>query len=201
MRDLRVRFPRPCDERWEAMTPAGCALVCGRCDKAVHDLTLHTFDEADALLRANPDACVRARIDSNGMVALKPGRRGNAKRIVIAAAATTSLLAAGAPALARPDRPNGVIAGNVLNPWYRTHVTATGTDGRTYRRRVDPNNGRFRIRHLPAGTYSLTFVPDCGESWTVENVVVGSGETMVPNLGHENGCIVIGLLEIEDGRG
>ena len=201
MRDLRVRFPRPCGEQWEKMVPAGCARVCERCDKPVHDLSLHTLDEAEALLRLNPDTCVRARIGGDGTVALKPGGRGDARRMVIAAAATIGLLAAAAPALARRDRPQGAIAGNVEHAWYRTRVTATGTDGRTYRTRVDGNNSRFRIRHLPAGTYSLTFAPSCGDSWTVENIVVGSGETMLPDVRHEDGCIFIGALVIEENRG
>ena len=54
MPDLRVSFPKPCEEKWEAMTPAGRARVCARCDKAVHDLASYTLDEAEALLRRNP---------------------------------------------------------------------------------------------------------------------------------------------------
>ena len=47
MGDLRVSFPKPCDEKWQAMTPEGRARVCGRCDKAVHDLSLYSIDEAE----------------------------------------------------------------------------------------------------------------------------------------------------------
>lgn len=200
MSDLRVTFPKPCDEPWEAMAPAGCAPVCARCDKAVHDLSLHTLDEAEALLRANPSACVRARIDGDGIVALKPGRRGDTRRMVIAAAAAAGLLAAGTPACAGQDRPAGAIAGHVENFGIRMRVTATGPDGQAFRARIN-GNGRFRLRHLPAGTYTLTFVPSCGDSWTVENVVVGADETRVSNVQHMNNCIVVGLLEIEEARG
>jgi hypothetical protein len=199
MADLRVSFPKPCDEPWEAMAPAGCARICARCDKAVHDLSLHTFDEAEALLRADPGTCVRARIDADGVVALKPGRRGDARRMVIAAAASAGLLAAAAPAFAGRDRPAGAIAGNIETFGIRMGVTATGPDGQAFRARIN-GNGRFRLRHLPAGTYTLTFVPTCGDSWTVENVVVGAGETRVPNVQHMNNCIVVGLLRIEDPR-
>jgi Carboxypeptidase regulatory-like domain len=198
MADLRVSFPKPCDEPWEAMVPAGCARVCARCDKAVHDLSLHTLDEAEALLRADPDTCVRARIDADGVVALKPGRRGDARRMVIAAAASAGLLAA-APAFARQDRPAGAIAGTIETFGIRMRVTATGTDGQAFRARIN-GNGRFRLRHLPAGTYTLTFVPTCGDSWRVDNVVVGAGETRMPNVQHMNNCIVVGLLRVEDPR-
>jgi hypothetical protein len=200
MRDLRVSFPRPCDEKWEGMTPAGCARVCGRCDKPVHDLSHYTVDEAEALLRGNPEVCVRARIDRDGLVALRPSRRGDARRMVIAIAATAGLLAGGTPAFAKQDRPDGAIAGKVEDAWLRTRVTATRTDGQTFRARVR-GNGRFRIGHLPAGTYSLTFVPSCGERWTVENVVVGAGETIVPNVQSPDGCITVGMLVIEEERG
>jgi hypothetical protein len=60
---------------------------------------------------------------------------------------------------------------------------------------------RFRIRRVPAGSYSLTFAPECGDSWTVENVVVRDSETIVPDVQNAGRCIVIGLLRIEDDRG
>lgn len=200
MRDLRVSFPRPCDEKWEAMMPAGCDRVCVRCDKVIHDLSHYELGEAETLLRRNPDTCVRARIGADGVVALKPGRPGGARRMVIAVAATAGLLTAGAPALARRDRPDGAIAGNVESFGARVRVTATGPGGQTFRARVR-SNGRFRIRRVPAGTYTLTFVPDCGDNWTVENVVVGNGETIVSNVQDTGQCIVVGMLRIEDGRG
>jgi hypothetical protein len=200
MRDLRVSFPGPCDEKWEAMTPAGCDRVCGRCDKVIHDLSQLELDEAETLLRGNPGACVRASIGADGTVALKPKSGGGVRRMVIAAAATAGLLAAGAPALARQDRPQGAIAGRVATFGIRIRVTATGPGGETFRATVG-NNGRFRIRHIPAGTYRLTFDPACGDSWTVEGVAVGNGETVIPNVENGGSCIVIGLLRIEDGNG
>ena len=199
MRDLRVSFPRPCDESWEAMTPEGRARICARCDKAVHDLASYTLDEAEALLRGNPGACVRARIRSDGSIALKSGR-GNARRMVIAAAATAGLLTANAPALAKDNRPGGAIAGHVKFAEFRTRVTATDMGGRIFRTKLK-SKGQFRIRHLPAGTYSLTFKPGCGQSWTIENVVVGAGETSLPNIESPDGCITVGMLRIEKDEG
>lgn len=200
MADLRVSFPRPCDENWDAMAPAGCARICARCDKAVHDLSQYSLDQAEALVRENPGACVRARVRDDGSVALKPSRRGDTRRVVIAVAASAGLLAAGAPAMAKKDGPPGAIAGKVEYPWYRTRVVATGADGQTFRAKVK-RNGSFRIGYLPDGTYTLEFRPDCGESWKVENVKVGGGETVVPNTHSEATCIFIGMLKIEEVRG
>lgn len=80
-------------------------------------------------------------------------------------------------------------------------VAATTPDGRKFRTKVK-SSGRFRIGRVPAGTYALTFVPGCAERWTVENVVVGKGETIVPGSGNEGGCIIIiGMLRIDDAGG
>jgi hypothetical protein len=200
MPDLRVSFPRPCDEDWEEMTPADRARVCARCDKAVHDLSNFSFDEANALVRADSEVCVRARVQPDGSVALKPSRRGDARRMVIAVAASAGLLAASAPAMAKKEGPPGAIAGRVEYPWHQTRVVATSASGQTFRAKVK-RNGRFRIGHLPDDTYTLEFRPDCGDSWKVENIVVGGGETVVPNTRSEAGCIIVGMLKIEDPRG
>ena len=200
MRDLRVSFPRPCDQNWEGMAPTARARICATCKTAVHDLSLYELGEAEALLRENPNSCVRARIGADGRIALKPDRKSVTGRMMIAIAATAGVLTAGAPALARPDRPGGAIAGHVDDTGIRVRVTATGPDGQVLRTRAR-SDGHFRIRRVPAGTYTLTFVPDCGESWTMENVVVGSGETDVANVANKGECIVVGMLRIEDSRG
>ena len=200
MPDLRVSFPKPCDEKWEAMTPADRARVCARCDKQVHDLSLHTLDETEALLRDDPEPCVRARIGVDGAVVLRRSPRGDVRRMVIAAAAGAGLLTAGAPAFAKKDRPPGVIAGTFDSFGIPTRISATSTNGRTFRAKVK-RNGSFTIRHLPSGTYSLTFIPDCGERVTVENVVVDAGDTMLPKVENEAGCIFIGMLRVEGAKG
>ncbi|MEO7827379.1 MAG: carboxypeptidase-like regulatory domain-containing protein [Allosphingosinicella sp.] len=200
MRDLRVSFPRPCDEEWEAMMPAGCGRICARCDKVIHDLSQYELSEAEALLRRDPDTCVRATIGPDGVVALKPARAGSgARRMVIAAAATVGMLGGGAAAFAKAERPGGAIAGKVEAYAARVRVTATGPAGHGFQAKVK-RNGRFRIEGVPAGTYRLTFVPDCGESWTVENVVVNAGETIVPESQNSNGCITVGMLRIGDDK-
>ncbi|HYJ82765.1 MAG TPA: carboxypeptidase-like regulatory domain-containing protein [Allosphingosinicella sp.] len=202
MRDILVSFPKPCDEAWGSMAPAERGRLCGRCDRIVHDLSQYDPDRAQALLRSDPGACVRARIGADGGVMLKPARGGGARRM-IAAAAAAGLLAAGTPAPARtvaakPKDPAGAIAGKVQAFGYRVRVTARSSDGRSFRTK-SKSDGRFRINAVPPGAYTLTFKPDCGETWTVGEVVVGSGETIVPSSENENGCIVVGMIRIEDG--
>jgi hypothetical protein len=200
MPDLRVSFPRPCDETWEKMTPAGCDRICGRCDRLIHDLSNYRLDEAEALLRSKPDMCVRARVGADGVVALKPERGNGARRMVIAAAVTAGLLSAGGPAFARDERPRGAIAGKIENYGIGGRIVATDPDGRTYRGKVG-GNGRYRIKHLPPGAYTLTYVPDCGNEAPVGTIVVGDGEAIVPEAKYSSTCIVVGLLRIEDGGG
>jgi len=198
--DLRVSFPRPCDEKWEAMTPAGCDRVCARCDTVIHDLSMLDFDEAEALLRRNPGTCVRASIDAGGVVALKLGRGGSMRRMVIAAGLSASLLASG-PALAVQKRPQGSITGTTAGSMFPVRVVATNATGKSFRATAKGPEGIYRFKHVPAGTYKLTFTPDCGGEWTIENVVVGGGETVVPDSSGENDCVIVGMLVIEEGRG
>lgn len=198
MRDLRVSFPKPCEEKWDAMTPVagGCDRVCAACDKVIHDLSHYDFAEVEALLRADPDTCVRARIDADGTVALRPGRGGRVRRMVVAAA-SVSLLAACAPALAEQDRPAGEIRGKVEIDGSQMRVTATAADGRTFRTKAR-YDGQYRIRKLPAGTYTLTFESNCSDSWTVADVVVGSDQTVLPYAENPAPCIIVGQMMIDE---
>lgn len=201
MPDLHVSFPNPCDAAWEAMTPSGCDRVCARCDHVVHDLAEYTIDQAEALLRARPGSCVRAQIGADGTVVLKPGRGGKARRMVVAAAAAVAVMTAATPALARQGRPTGAIAGRVAFCAFDMRVVATSADGHTFRGGLR-YDGRFRIKHLPAGTYRLSFESRRrgGDGYVFENVVVRDGETSQPNLDNGEQCVVVGLLTIEDTR-
>jgi Carboxypeptidase regulatory-like domain len=193
MPDLRVSFPKPCDEAWEMMKPAGCARICAQCDKAVHDLSRYDIDEVEALARDGEPICVRATIDAGGEVAL---RGGGVRRMMLAAALTAGMAAASQPALAGPQRPSGSISGSERSAVGGMRVVATDGQGRRFSARVH-SGGNYRIRNLPAGTYTLRFQPACGEAWTIENVVVGDVQTVVPDSGSMGGCIIIGLLRIE----
>ncbi len=200
MIDLRVSFPEPCDEKWEGMTPTGCDRVCARCDKVIHDLSLRTIDEVEALLRDHPDSCVRARVTGDGEVVLKRERSGRALRMMVAMGASATLVAGAMPALAKDKGPPGALSGSIVATDFPIRVTATSADGKSYRTKAD-SKLRYRIRHLPAGTYTLTIAPSCGDSWVVENVVVRDTETVVPTAVNPGGCITVGLLRVEKNQG
>lgn len=196
MPDLRVSFPRPCGERWDEMEASGRGRLCARCDRLIHDLSEYNADGVEALLRADPDTCVRAEVGADGVVALKPGR--GARRMVMAAALTAGLMA-GAPALAKQDRPAGAISGRYEIKGERVRVVATDQAGRKFHTHTGLR-GRYRIAGLPPGTYMLTFEETCGEPTAVPKVVVGAGETVV-RTEPEYRCVIVGRLEIEERRG
>ncbi|HEX7849133.1 MAG TPA: carboxypeptidase-like regulatory domain-containing protein, partial [Sphingomonas sp.] len=122
------------------------------------------------------------------------------RRMVLAAGAAASLLAAAEPAMARQKGPQGVIAGKIRTTDWNTRVTATTADGKSYSARVKPD-GRYRLKKIPAGTYTLTFVPGCGNSWMIDKIVVADGEVAVPEATDPNGCIIVGMLLAANARG
>ena len=180
MPDLRVSLPEPCGEKWEGMTPVGCDRVCARCDKVIHDLSHYTIEEAETLLGANADSCVRARVGKDGVIDLAPNLSGGMRHMVLVVGAAAGLLTAGVPATAREKRHDGAITGKVHSTDFKTRVTATDTQGKEYKAWVKPD-GRYRITKVPDGAYKLTFVPGCGSDWTIDKVVVAGGVADVPD--------------------
>lgn len=199
MSGLRVSFPNPCTETWEQMKPTGCHRLCARCDKVIHDLSQLDIDEAETLLSRGEDSCVRAQINGGGEIALRPARSGRIGKLVVAIATTATLFAVAEPAHGRRGRAQGAIVGTVEAFGLTVQVTATAQDGSRFRARVN-RDGRYRLRRIPAGTYTLTFDPSCGENWIVENVVVGHGPTTVERSRSPDGCIVIGQARIIEGE-
>jgi hypothetical protein len=200
MPDLRVSFPRPCQEDWDGMAPAGCGRLCGQCETIVHDLASYDFNEVRLLLERNPHVCVRARVNADGSVALKPEPSGNGRRMMVAAGIGAGLLTAAQPGLAAPQPPAGKIVGQVDSFGISTQITATDRAGRRYRARAK-GDGRYTFKKLPAGTYDLHFKPDCGSPWTVRDVAVGDGPTIVPSSSGPDACIVVGMLKVESSSG
>lgn len=195
--DLRGRFPRPCDAVWEDMRPDGCDRFCARCDRTVHDLSQLDIDEVQALVRRDPESCVRAIIQPDGAVRLRVAEAGQARRLMVATTAAVAMLAAGAPALAESATATGSIAGKVSLPVGRTEIAVTDADGRVYRGRVK-GDGRYRVRRLPPGTYTVTFTSDCGDPWTLAPpVIVTADKTAQADSQDRSGCIVVGLLRLD----
>jgi hypothetical protein len=124
--------------------------------------------------------------------------------MVIAASASAGLLAACAPTTmsAMRDRPVRTLAGKVsatdANSIYGTRVTATDANGFSFHGQVK-GDGRYVIKRVPVGTYTLIFVPACGDSWKVENIVVATDAPVVADTKDPNECITVGKLLIDDG--
>ena len=103
-------------------------------------------------------------------------------------------------AAASPRPAEGEIAGKVENSDWNTKATATGADGKVYSAKVK-NSGRYRIKHLPPGTYKLSFTAECSEPWEAGNVMVADGKRTIGDTVEEYGCIIVGLLELENKNG
>lgn len=200
MKDLRVSFPKPCSEQWGAMRPAGCNRFCERCEKTIHDLSKLTIEEAEVLACAGGEICVRAEVGSDGLVRLRRGESGNARRM-LAIGASVGLLAASAQASAAEEPRLGAIKGEVAGSCGGS-ISATAADGRVYYGKVGIN-GRYKVKRLPAGSYQVrlgdvnTQFP--GEIRTNGEINVEAGRTSVLNLNNPN-CIVIGMIEIDHGQ-
>jgi hypothetical protein len=61
------------------------------------------------------------------------------------------------------------------------------------------DDGSYRFKPLPFGSYSLKFVTDCG-SWDGDRVTLQESEHSVEKPSETQACIVVGLAKIEDSR-
>jgi hypothetical protein len=201
MSDLCVNFPKPCDERWENMTPGERHRTCARCDRVVHDLSQYDVAGIEKLLRDEPGSCVRASIDVSGAIDTRPDSHGRV-RLMVAAIGVSAGLLMSPPALARDQRAKGAIVGTAQTfSFFETTVTATDKNGNSYRAKAK-SSGRYKIKNVPPGTYLVEFSSDCGERWSVEDVVVADRAVDVTGgPSDDQRCIVVGLLEISGRRG
>ena len=202
MGDIKVSFPKPCSESWDDMTPEGRNRFCARCEKTVIDLSHQTIDDVEALLKSGSESCVRARLDTDGTVAVKPSSDQSVRKMILAVGASVSLLTTGCQTYGNDREAQGAITGNVdgFHMIAKGLVTATNKDGHIFEAELEVN-GDYEIRNVPPGPYSLRFTPDCGDPWTVESVVVRDKQTTVSNSDHPYGCIIIGRIEIEQNNG
>ncbi len=197
MGDIKVSFPEPCTEQWDAMTPRGCNRHCASCDKIIHNLEALTVEQAEALLEQNDEVCVRARVAPDGTVRTANGISPSSRRIVAAIGASLTLATAacqtsGTPAVSQRYE----IKGHVQDGW-AWNATLSSSTGKSYSRvlRSDQN---FRFSNLRPGTYTLSFTGSCYEVHRIENLVIKDDTDLGDvTINDEEDCIIIGRMERE----
>lgn len=196
MADLKVEFPEPCSEDWDAMRPQGCHRHCATCDKVIHDLAALTFDEAEALLAREDEACVRAEIGSGGVVRLKPSPRSAGRRMVAAAGASLALATAACQTVPEETAQRYTISGQI-NDGIASKVILYSEAGKAKGRKL--KKGKFAFTSLAPGTYSIVLSGDCGYDVVLDNItiidrsVTVTEEAFTENVGY--GCpIIVGKI-------
>ena len=198
MSDLRISFPDPCGESWDAMQPSGCDRICATCSETVHDLAKLTVQETEALLREPGKHCVRAQVGPDGAVNLRPGPSGRSRRMLVAVSASVGLFASACETLPSAGTPTGTIVGT-LPPYSGVFSVRVVSDtGRVRQARVGAD-GSYRINRLPYGAYSLRFINNCG-SYEGERITLREAELAVEAPEDVQDCIIIGMAKIEDDR-
>lgn len=198
MSDLRISFPNPCGESWDAMQPSGCDRICATCSETVHDLAKLTVQEAEALLREPGKHCVRAQVGPDDALGLRPDPSGRSRRMLVAVSASVGLFASACETVPSAAGPTGAIVGTVGRFSSVTSVRAVSDDGRGRQTKVRAD-GSYRLERLPYGTYSLRFIGSCG-TWDGERITVREGEHSVEAPADMPECIIIGMAKVEDDR-
>ena len=195
MSDLRVSFPKPCAENWDQMARAGRNRFCGTCSKTIYDLSQHSLAEVEALLDADHDPCVRARIESCGEVRLRSEAKRNGRRLMAATGVAMSVIATSSLLAAETGRTAGAICGRVNGDCQPVSVSAVGSDGKRYPAKVKPN-GEFKVKNVPFGTYRLEF-SSAGQTWLGDEVAVQSKKAsagLAPRGPEQEDCYIVGVM-------
>jgi hypothetical protein len=195
MSDLIVSLPSPCGEKWEGMAVSGCNRHCAACDTVIHDLSLMTVGEAENLLAAKEEICVKAIVRPDGTVRTAKTRTRTSRRMVTTVGVSLSLATAACQTASPQVSPRYEVAGQVkLENWSSTAKLVSAT-GKTYSFSIRSDR-KFRFANLRPGTYTLFFYGSCNEEHKIENIVVHDDL----NLGElewndEGDCIIIGKLK------
>jgi hypothetical protein len=203
MADLQVTFPKPCDEAWDAMSPRGCNRHCASCDTIVHDLAAMTYEEAEALLAHEDEACVRAQLGPDGVLKLKPSGRSNGRRMVAAAGASLALATAACQTAPPSEEAPGLAISGAFNRYLVKTVTLYPGEGKSLRRKPDKKTGSVTFSGLAPGTYSIIITGDCGYYAFLENVTIVDRSVTVSEAAFTeesgNGCpIIVGRIRPVD---
>lgn len=201
MTDLKVEFPEPCSEDWNAMRPHGCHRHCASCDKVIHDLAALTFEQAEALLAREDEACVRAAIGPGGVVRLKSSGRSTGRRMVAVAGASLALATAACQTVPEETAPQYTISGQIYDG-LASKVTLYSDTGKSKRRKL--KKGEFAFTNLAPGTYTLYVEGECGYSaqgpnFTIVDRSIDLGEVQYTEESNGSGCpIIVGRIRPVD---
>jgi hypothetical protein len=115
-----------------------------------------------------------------------------------AVGASIGLLTSACETMPQTASPTGLIVGKVARGSGVTSVKAVSDTGQTYRAKV-LDDGSYRFKPLPYGSYSLKFINDCG-TLNVARVVLRESEHPVGEQAQTEGCVVVGMAEVQDRR-
>ncbi|AOL94867.1 hypothetical protein [Porphyrobacter sp. LM 6] len=194
MLDLEVEFPKPCDERWEAMAPRGCNRHCASCDKIIHDLSALTLEEAERLLDGEDEVCVRAQIAGDGTIALRSSGKTTARRMIAVAGASLALATAACQTTPDSAAPRYQITGKFAYKGWYYDAELVSADGRSWPKRREAGTGRFIFYDLPPGNYTLSTIDTCGERVDVETFTITNASLEAKKTYPESGCIIVGAM-------
>lgn len=202
MSDLKVTFPKPCDERWEAMAPRGCNRHCAACDTVIHDLEQMTLEEAERLLDSGSEVCVRARVAPDGVVKLKPSGRSTGRRLVAAASASLALASAACQTVPDTAEPRYQITGKFPDKEQFYQAELTSPDGTKWPKRREPGTGRFIFDNLVPGIYVLSTRGYCGTRQVVETITIDAASVDLGRTAPEldDSCLIIGVMVPAENR-
>jgi hypothetical protein len=195
MAELKVSFPAPCSEAWDAMAPRGCNRHCASCDTVVHDLAKMTAAQTDRLFDSGEKVCVRAEIEASGRIKTARDERGAARPLLACAGASLSLLAAACQTTPGGRMDGGFeLSGTV--PWYPSIVAAdiTSPDGETVGLHVGRDR-RFDVHDLRPGAYRLTFTDFCREVHEFADVIITDSDVDLGTLKFDATCIIVGQMK------
>jgi hypothetical protein len=194
---LKIDFPQPCPESWDAMPREGRNRHCAQCSKTIHDLSRHTVREVDFLLRSGEEVCARGLVDKRGHVVLKPSRRAKLRRVLAAALASVALLFTPTVALAGSKTPVGKIKGTVDAASTRMRVIATNSLGQKFVATVNEVS-QFKLKKLPPGENEISFDGgiDGGTDgqWNHGKVQVTAGKTLEIYASNPHVEAIVGVM-------
>jgi hypothetical protein len=197
MSDIRVSFPKPCDQQWDDMASEGCHRRCAQCDQTIFDLEKLTCEEAEALLANGVDACVRAKVAADGTVSLAKSRDSQNRAMKVALGTVATLALASCSSVGGSNvSPRFTVSGSVKQYQTYARLTLEG-EGRRYKTRAKRDSS-FRFSNLKPGTYRLSVTGYCGSRTEMGEFTLTEDDLSVGQIEWQETCIIVGKLEREN---